>query len=319
MKSNTWIGRALKRMKSKVRILPKVFGGILGLLFLSENSWAQSKEYSFWNIEDTEFLLETVLIGTLVVVVLAFFVMLYLLRVFRLFLVLKKKEVEKMRRVVPAAVKEEKNLIDRWNAAVAVEDEHKILLEHDYDGIRELDNHLPPWWKYLFYATIVFAVVYVGIYHVWGISPLQDEEYRQEMTLAQEVMETRMAFSGNNIDETNVELSRLPEDIQSGQEIYVANCAPCHGKEGEGGVGPNLADEYWVHGGSIKDIFQTIKYGVAGKGMVAWEGKLSPVQMRDLSSFIISLEGTNPPNAKDPQGEKYVRDEAEVFHASVAD
>ncbi|MTI31568.1 c-type cytochrome [Cytophagales bacterium RKSG123] len=290
---------------------------MFAFIFLSGNAWAQTKESSFWQVEDSQLLLNTVLIAALVVVLLAFFVMLYLLRVFRLLLDLKKEAIGKSQGIAVEAVKEEKNLFDRWNAAVAIEDEHKILLDHDYDGIRELDNHLPPWWKYLFYATIVFAIVYVGVYHVWKIRPLQAEEYQQELALAKEDMEARMAAIGERIDESNVELTRDSNDIKNGQEVYMASCSPCHGKAGEGGVGPNLADEYWLHGGSIKDIFRTIKHGVPGKGMVAWEGKLSPVQMRDVSSFVISLEGTNPPNGKEPQGEKYVREEAEVFHASA--
>lgn len=183
-------------------------------------------------------------------------------------------------------------------------EEKDIMLEHKFDGISELDNPTPAWFMWLFYSTIVFAVVYLMYYHVLAIGPLQDEEYATEMAAAQADREVYLATSGNNIDENTVEVSVDAEIISSGSALYTLNCVACHGDKGQGTVGPNLTDEYWLHGGSVHNIFKTIKYGVPEKGMISWEKTLSPKQISDLSNFILSLKGTHPPNPKDPQGVK---------------
>lgn len=188
---------------------------------------------------------------------------------------------------------------------IPIEKEEAILLHHSYDGIQELDNHLPPWWVKMFYATIVFSVVYIGIYHIWNITPLQDEEYQIAMDEAKKEVELYQSKMANTIDEKTVKL--LPNDskaISSGKDLFIAKCAVCHGQAGEGGVGPNLADEYWIHGGSINDIFKTIKYGVPEKGMIAWQSTMKPNEIQDVSNYILSIQGSNPANAKAPQGEK---------------
>ena len=184
--------------------------------------------------------------------------------------------------------------------------EHKDeLLDHDYDGIRELDNHLPPWWTYLFYATVVFAVVYVFLYHVTDTFPLQDEEYAIEVAEASAAAELRMAANveAGGFDESTLEYSDDPAILASGETIYTRQCAVCHKADGGGSIGPNLTDKYWIHGATIQDIYTTVKVGVADKGMISWESMLSPEQMRDVSSYIISIGGTNPAGAKGPQGE----------------
>ncbi|MEQ9286740.1 MAG: cbb3-type cytochrome c oxidase N-terminal domain-containing protein [Cyclobacteriaceae bacterium] len=193
----------------------------------------------------------------------------------------------------------------KMTGAVPLEQEAAIELNHSYDGIRELDNHLPPWWKYLFYFSIVFSVIYLFVYHISGSLPLQTEEYDMEMALAEEAKTKSGPSETSDIDETNATLTLDPADLSNGKEIYLRNCAACHKETGAGGIGPNLTDEYWLHGGSIKDIFSTIKFGVPDKGMLAWEQLLSPTQIRDAASFIKSLEGTNPENAKAPQGDLY--------------
>ncbi len=196
--------------------------------------------------------------------------------------------------------------------AIPLEKEESIMLDHNYDGIRELDNHLPPWWVYLFYGTVVFGIIYMFNYHVLEISPLSDEEYEIAMEKASFEVAEYKKLMADNIDENNVEfLSDDSEALAAGKEIYDKNCVACHGAQGEGGTGPNLTDEYWLHGGDIKHIFSTIKYGVAQKGMISWEKKLKPGDMQNVASYILSLQGTNPPNAKEPQGDQYVPEEEE--------
>jgi len=190
-------------------------------------------------------------------------------------------------------------------AAVPMEEENKILLKHDYDGIHELDNHLPPWWTGLFYATIVFGVFYLLIFHVWHQAPLQAEELAIAQEQAKVEIAAYQAKQADAIDETNVTLSKDAKDVALGKDLFLKNCKVCHGDAGQGGVGPNLTDVYWLHGGDVKDIFKTIKFGVPQKGMISWKATFKPNEMRDLASFIVSLQGTNPPGAKAPQGDEY--------------
>lgn len=208
------------------------------------------------------------------------------------------------------ATAQEARKISIWsklNDAVPVEREEEVMTDHEYDGIRELDNNLPPWWKALFYATIVFSVVYLAAYHVMDWAPLQDEEYEQEVLAAQMEIEAYRAEHGGAIDETNVELLTDEAALAEGAKVYGSYCGACHGAELQGGVGPNLADSYWIHGGDIKDVFKVIKVGVPQKGMISWEAQLSPEQIQQVASFIVSMEGSNPANAKEPQGEEYKR------------
>ena len=183
-------------------------------------------------------------------------------------------------------------------------EEKDILIEHEFDGIKELDNPTPAWFMWLFYATIVIAVGYMLHYHVFEWGQLQDEEYAVEMQEAEVAKKEYLAKSGNMIDENSVKESSDAGVISAGQAIYNTNCVACHGDKGQGVVGPNLTDEYWLHGGKINDVFKTIKYGVQEKGMISWEKTLSPKQISDVSNFINSLKGSNPANAKAAQGEK---------------
>lgn len=188
--------------------------------------------------------------------------------------------------------------------SVPVKDEVTLMLDHDYDGIKELDNHLPPWWLNMFYLTIVFGIVYILIYHVFDKAPLSGEEYTIAMEEAKKESEAYQAKMGANIDEKSVAL-KLDDQagIANGKAIFDANCMACHGLAGEGTVGPNLTDDYWLHGGSISDIFKTIKYGIPEKGMISWQSTIKPKDMQDVANYILSLHGTNPPNAKAPEGE----------------
>lgn len=205
------------------------------------------------------------------------------------------------------------------SGAVALEEEKDILMDHEYDGIMELDNKLPPWWLYMFYFTIVFGVIYIGYYH-FSDGPSQLEEYQNEMAMAEEEQEEFLATEANNVDESTVTYLSDAASIESGKKMYnKLMCKTCHGETGGSaptGVGPNLTDEFWLNGGGIKNVFKTIKYGVPEKGMVAWGPMMTPQQLQELSSYVLSLQGSNPENAKEPQGEKWV---APVEEAAPAD
>lgn len=202
----------------------------------------------------------------------------------------------------------EKTILDILSDAVEVENEEAIMLDHDYDGIKELDNNLPPWWKYGFYLTILVGIVYLINYHVIKSSPLQAEEYAISMKKAEADIAEFMKTSANNVDENTVKLLTDATALASGKDLFMANCAACHGKFGEGTVGPNLTDDYWLHSGSVKEIFKTIKYGWPDKGMKSWKDDFSPMQISQLTSYIKTLRGTNPPKPKDKQGELYVEE-----------
>ena len=175
------------------------------------------------------------------------------------------------------------------------------LMDHDYDGIYEFDNDLPPWWKYGFYVTILFAGAYLSYYHIAQAGQLQGAEYETEMRQAALLVSVD-ADDPNKL--TTYQALLAPPDISSGKALFATNCAPCHGQNAEGKVGPNLTDEYWLHGGEVNHVYKTIKFGIPSKGMVAWKGKLSGKQILQVSSYILSLQNSKPANAKEPQGEK---------------
>ena len=177
-----------------------------------------------------------------------------------------------------------------------------LMEDHSYDGIQEYDNDLPPWWKYMFYATIVFGAVYLLNFHVFKSGQLQTQEYEAEMQEAALFMPK--STGGNANEKTDYKPLTDAAKLEAGHATFTQNCAACHGQNAEGMVGPNLTDEYWLHGGDVNDIFKTIKFGVTSKGMVAWQGKLTDDQILEVSSYILSVQGTNPANAKAPQGEK---------------
>ncbi|WP_210517932.1 cbb3-type cytochrome c oxidase N-terminal domain-containing protein [Hymenobacter terricola] len=181
------------------------------------------------------------------------------------------------------------------------------IMDHEYDGIHEFDNDLPPWWKYGFAFTIIFAVSYLFYYHVAKKGQLQGAEYAAEMRQA-------ALFVPAGSDDPNLLTTYQPltalADISSGKSVFATNCAPCHGANAEGKVGPNLTDDYWLHGGEVNHVYKTIKFGINGKGMVSWKGKLSGKQMLQVSSYVLSLKGSKPANPKPPQGEKEVAGKA---------
>lgn len=208
-------------------------------------------------------------------------------------------------------------ILHKLTQAVDVEHEEDVLMHHEYDGIRELNNVLPPWWLWLFYGTIIWGVVYLVNVHILGVMPLQAEEYEQEMAQAKEDVAAYLAQFSNLVDESNVTVATDEATLASGESIYKQFCVACHGANGEGGVGPNMTDAYWIHGGGIKNVFKTIKYGVPQKGMISWQSQLKPSEMQAVASYILTLQGTDPPNQKEPQGEIWKEEAAPAEEAPV--
>lgn len=209
-----------------------------------------------------------------------------------------------------------KSIYDKLSGLKPMSQERELLMDEDYDGIAELDNNVPPWFNILFYATIVFAVFYMLNYHVFKISKLPFDEYSQEV-MAADLQRQELIRTGAFINENTVKLQTDKEALNNGKQVFTANCVPCHGNNGEGTVGPNLTDDYWIHGGGIKNIFTVIKYGVPAKGMIAWQNQFNPKTMQDVASYVISLKGTNPPNGKAPEGQKYTETSADSAGAKT--
>lgn len=181
--------------------------------------------------------------------------------------------------------------------------EKKEMTDHSYDGITELDNFMPPWLQYTFLITAIFGIGYFLNYSVLGYGKTGVEEYEEELRIEAIASEERKANAAAGIDETTVVFDETPSALASGKTIFEGNCAACHAIDGGGGVGPNLTDDYWIHGNSISDVFTVIKYGVVSKGMVPWEDQLSPEEIQQVASYILTLNGTSPANPKEPQGE----------------
>lgn len=287
----------------------KIIG--LMLIFLASGMWnyslAESPEMVEAVVEEHAFYNRTwvnILLGINIVMAAMLF---YARNIFRNFykisvpeqLVAKKKKKRRLRI--------NKILTD----AVPLSEEETILLNHDYDGITELDNNLPPWWKWGFYLTIVVGIFYMVNYHILKISPLQDEEYAIEMMEAEKEVAAYLKDQALNVDENTVVFLDNPSDISAGQSLFGQYCVACHLEGGAGVVGPNLTDDYWIYGDKISNVFKTIKYG-ANNGMKSWKDELNPVQMQQVSSYILTLRGTNPPNGKAPEGDYYAPDSGEV-------
>jgi cytochrome c oxidase cbb3-type subunit 3 len=197
---------------------------------------------------------------------------------------------------------------DKFNLLRPVTQEAELDLGHDYDGIRELNNRLPPWWLYGFYLTIIIGVIYFWRYQVSHSAPSSKEEYETEIAKGDFEVAQYLKMKGDNVDENTVTLLKGAEDIAAGKAIFTNPqfCMSCHREDAGGreGLGPNLTDDYWIYGGSIKDLFKTIKYGTT-KGMRSWKDDLSAKQIAQVASYVKSLHGTNPANPKAPQGDLY--------------
>jgi cytochrome c oxidase cbb3-type subunit III len=194
---------------------------------------------------------------------------------------------------------------NKMNKFKPIEEEASIDTGHSYDGIRELNNVTPPWFIAGFVISILFAIGYMWRYHVAESAPLQIEEYNISVADAKIRLDEYLKTQANNVDENTVVMLDNG-GIAAGQALFAANCVACHGDKGQGAaVGPNLSDNYWLHKGGISDVFKSIKYGWQEKGMKSWKEDFSSLQIAQLSSYIMSLKGSNPAGAKEPQGELY--------------
>lgn len=193
---------------------------------------------------------------------------------------------------------DENKKVDVWD-----DEEDMLLADHGFDGIRELDNDLPPWWVWMFYICILFAGIYLVRYHVLKSAPLQAEEYQIEMKMAE------ANKPKSDLDENNIVLLTAEADIAAGLDIYTKNCVACHKADGGGLVGPNLTDDAWIHGGTNEDVYRTIKLGVPAKGMISWKDQLSAKQMLQVTSYMLTkLYGTTPgAGAKAAEGKEHKR------------
>jgi cytochrome c oxidase cbb3-type subunit 3 len=196
------------------------------------------------------------------------------------------------------------NIARMLTGAVPIEEEHTIDLGHDYDGIRELDNPMPPWWLAGFFLSIVFAVIYMFHYHVLGTGDLQHEEYAKEVARAEIEIQAYRDRMAMNVDETNATMMTEASDLKKGKELFINNCATCHQENGSGGVGPNITDDYWIYGNDIKDIYKVIRLG-APNGMPEHQSKFNPIQIQQVASYVLTLDYVGPNDGgKEGEGEK---------------
>jgi cytochrome c oxidase cbb3-type subunit 3 len=236
-----------------------------------------------WLLVETTDLLAILVIDIILVVV-----VMYLRHLFNQMLAMvKPKAIKEEVPVVSSLKKVNQVLTD----AVPIEEEHKILLEHEYDGIQELDNNLPPWWVWGFYATIVFSFIYLFNYHIFGVSDLQIKAYDKEMKVAEKEVQAYLKKMAMDVDENSATLLTESSDLAEGASIFAANCVACHKSKGEGEIGPNLTDKNWIYGYNIKEVFKTVKYGTAN-GMPEHSSKFNPVQIQQVASYVLSLPET---------------------------
>ncbi len=275
-----------------------------GIVMLSGSAMASESAFNFGDFDMMYLKVMGVLISILVLIILG---LTYLML----------KAVRNINKPVVAAL-EERTAVEKLFSLHSLKHEKELMLDESFDGIVELDNPTPPWFNFMFYSTIVFAIVYGFWYHFLGYGQLQKAEYDQQLADAEIAKVEYLKKVGNAIDENNVKLLVDGKQINEGKELFMAKCAVCHGAAGEGKVGPNLTDEYWLHGGEINNIFKTIKYGVTGKGMIAWEKSLNGLQMAELASYITTLQGTNPPGALAPQGTKMESTKSDSTQAAPA-
>lgn len=176
------------------------------------------------------------------------------------------------------------------------------VIGHEYDGIQEYDNPLPGWWVWMFVATVLFTPLYVVYYHL-GQGELVADEYAADLAALREVEAAQAMASGEVNEETLTALMNDAATLAAGEAVYRTNCTACHGELGEGKIGPNLTDEFWLHGGTLVEIHRTIDQGVPDKGMLAWGKTLPPEDVRRVAAWVGSRRGKNVAGLP-PQGDK---------------
>jgi len=288
---------------------------LIAVLFISINAFAQentdeAKAFGQDPFNSSMLPLYLVTAFVAVLIILVAVVAIYLIGILNMLTEQAKKEqVEKQGIIYVPTPSWWSKFTQTVNASVPVAEEKNIELDHNYDGIKELDNHLPPWWKWLFLGTIAWSVVYLFVFHISKSLPLSGDEYQNEIVLAEE--QARKLKASQPMAEIDENALTFTKDsisfITQGKNVFMnSNCGSCHRQDGGGNaIGPNLTDAYWLHGGHVKNIFTAIKIGVVEKGMPAWGKSLSAQQVRDVAFFIMSLQGSNPANAKAPQGDVY--------------
>jgi cytochrome c oxidase cbb3-type subunit 3 len=224
---------------------------------------------------------------------------------------LTEEQKAKLEEVAQISFKESQwytKLVNSLTKSEPIENEGQLLLDHDYDGIKELDNNLPPWWIYLFYACIGFAAIYLVRFEILGADD-QEMELKKEMAQAKIEVAEYMKTAPDLMDEKTVTLLTDAPSLAEGKTIFTTNCAACHRADAGGQIGPNLTDDQWILGGGIKNLFHTVTNGGRdGKGMIAWKGTLKPKEIQKVTSYIISLKGSNPKDPKAPEGEVWVEE-----------
>ncbi|MFZ6025900.1 MAG: cbb3-type cytochrome c oxidase N-terminal domain-containing protein [Bacteroidota bacterium] len=290
--------RTKKATSSQSKIL-----SVIALLLMSSAAFAADESLTVAANKTISGLSPTAFYSLISVVGVELLVLLWLL--YHLKSLLAKETEVASREIVEA----KESVFAKWwskaNNFKPVHEEANIDLGHDYDGIRELDNRLPPWWLYGFYICIVFACIYLWRYHVTHTAASSLEELAAVMKKADVEKENYLKKAANNVNENTVTYLSDALALNAGKKIFVTACAACHAADGGGTVGPNLVDEYWLHGGSISDVFKSIKYGWPEKGMKSWKDDYSPAQIAQLASYIKSIKGTKPATAKEPQGQIY--------------
>lgn len=183
------------------------------------------------------------------------------------------------------------------------ESKDPLLLDHEADGIKELDNFLPHWWLWLFWVAILFGIVYMAYYHIFRVGPLSAEAYQQEMSAAEVQVAAVAAAEPPAAYGTKPGLDEAT--LAQGQLLFATHCVACHGQHGEGLVGPNFTDDYFLHGPEFVDSVRTITEGVPPKGMISWKPILKPNEIQAVASYVWTLRGTHPDNPKPPQGQQF--------------
>lgn len=178
-------------------------------------------------------------------------------------------------------------------------------LNHEADGIKELDNLLPRWWVWLFWLCNVFAVAYMLYFHVFNVGELQAAAYDREAKAGEALKSAALAKFESSL--SSLEPSKDSAVLGKGGQVYTTYCAPCHRPDGGGLVGPNLTDDYWIHGAAYGDNLKTIINGVPEKGMVSWRSVLKPDEIQAVASYIYTLRGSKPPNPKPPENQQPVK------------